>query len=228
MQIKLRAEDVQLTKTPDGVRASVPLISPAGPNDSRIVIYLNKEEGEKDWTGYTKGRGGIGYRLHIVRNGTGKKDILLEVQDEPQDSEYHLYYVDNTGRGLPIKSIHNETTRRTYLRFYTAEEAAAWEDWYISEHAEQHAINATREIRKVEHGVDKNGLHHSFAETFQVGNPDDEPYTVYSLKSSEPIPVHFGMTYQEEDGLRREDDEEYAVEFQRVMRDEADKVLNQF
>lgn len=106
-----------------------------------LTVYLKLEEGEVDYTGYAKTRGGVPYRMHIVRCGFTKdgkpnRQILLEPQDEPLSSssavvaeDYNLFAVATGYADLPIHNKQGETVRTPFLQFSSAEELASWEDW---------------------------------------------------------------------------------------------------
>jgi hypothetical protein len=135
---KLTKDQVVLTAMPSEgstrvVKAYVP--------DHKLTVYLKLEDGEKDYTGFAKTRGGVPYRMHIVRcgfNAEGKpnREILLEPQDEQLSSasaaiaEDHTLFAVATGYAdLPIHNKMGETLRKPFIQFYSAEELASWEDW---------------------------------------------------------------------------------------------------
>ena len=135
---KLNKDQVKLTAMPDEgstrvVKAYIP--------EHRLSFYLKLEEGEIDYTGYSKTRGGVPYRLHLVRcgfNAEGKpiRQILLEPQDENLSScsatvaeDYTLFAVATGYADLPIHNKMGETVRKPFIQFNSAEELAYWEDW---------------------------------------------------------------------------------------------------
>lgn len=139
---KLSKDQVKLTAMPDegSTRVVKAVVTPFG-DETRITFYLKLEEGEIDYTGYAKSRGGVPYRLHLVRcgfNAEGKpiRQILLEPQDENLSScsatvaeDYTLFAVATGYADLPIHNKMGETVRKSFIQFNSAEELASWEDW---------------------------------------------------------------------------------------------------
>ena len=157
---KLNPSQVQLTAMPDeGTTRVVKAYLP----DYKLTFYLKLEEGEIDYTGYTKSRGGVPYRLHLVRcgfNAKGKpnREILLEPQDEPLSSasatvaeDYTLFAVATGYADLPIHNKMGETVRKSFIAFNSAEELANWEDW-ISRKIVEDDMDIPYEIHSLQEG----------------------------------------------------------------------------
>lgn len=130
MRLPLKAEEMTLVAMPDTaeggkcVRAYVPAL--------KTTFYLNMEPGEIDYTGYAKGRAGIGYRLHLVRNANlAPRTIVLEMQNDIIEDEYKILMICQDERGLPLKSRMNETYRVPHIVFDTAAECADYEDYLV-------------------------------------------------------------------------------------------------
>lgn len=157
---KLKPEQLQLTAMPDEgttrvVKAYIP--------EHKLSFYLKLEEGEIDYTGYTKSRGGVPYRLHLVRcgfkaDGKPNREILLEPQDENLSScsatvaeDYTLFAVATGYADLPIHNKMGETVRKSFIQFNSAEELANWEDW-ISRKIVEDDMDIPYEIHSLQEG----------------------------------------------------------------------------
>jgi hypothetical protein len=161
---KLKHNQVKLTAMPDedSTRVVKAVVTPFD-NDVRMTFYLKLEAGEKDYTGYTKSRGGVPYRLHLVRcgfNAEGKpnREILLEPQDENLSScsatvaeDYTLFAVATGYADLPIHDKMGHTVRKSFIQFNSAEELASWEDW-ISRKIEEDDNDIPYEIHTLQDG----------------------------------------------------------------------------
>lgn len=136
---RLTADQVVLTAMPS--EGTTRIVKATVKDPVQVTIYLKLEEGEIDYTGYGKTRGGVPYRLHLVRcgfkaDGKPNRQIILEPQDEQLSScsavvaEDHTLFAVATGYAdLPIHNKMGETVRNSFLQFHSAEELASWEDW---------------------------------------------------------------------------------------------------
>lgn len=131
MRLPLKAEDMTLVAMPDTaeggkcVRAYI--------KELKTTFYLNMEPGEIDYTGYAKGRCGIGYRLHLVRNANlAPRTIVLEMQNDIIEDEYKILMVCQDERGLPLKSRMNETYRVPHIVFDNAHDCAEYEEYLLN------------------------------------------------------------------------------------------------
>jgi hypothetical protein len=135
MQMILKADQIQLTKMPNGVDGTKNVKMYL--KDFKCTIYMSKEVGEKDYTGFGKGRGGIAYRAHLVRNGNAPYTPVVQVQDDPQEKEYKILMKCLDERGLPlVDAKSNETRRVPTIVFDTAQECAEYEEHLIRTYEE--------------------------------------------------------------------------------------------
>ena len=136
MRLPLKAEDMQLVAMPDTaeggkcIRAYV--------KELKTTFYLNLEPGEIDYTGFAKGRCGIGYRLHLVRNaGLAPRTIVLEMQNDIIHDEYKILMICQDERGLPLKTRMNETYRVPHIVFDNAHDCAEYEEYLVNTYEEE-------------------------------------------------------------------------------------------
>lgn len=135
MQIVAKASELQIVRMPDGVDGTKCIKARyIGANCAQFVCYLNLEPGETDYTGYAKTRLGIGFRMHMVRNGNAPRMCIIEPQDDPIPQDYKILMVCLDSRGLPVKNAVNETQRFPFLVFEDAHDAAEYEEFLIREY----------------------------------------------------------------------------------------------
>jgi hypothetical protein len=153
MRLPLKAEDMTIVAMPDTaeggkcVRAYV--------KELKTTFYLNMEPGEIDYTGFAKGRCGIGYRLHLVRNANlAPRTIVLEMQNDVIEDEYKILMICQDERGLPLKSRMNETYRVPHIVFENAHDCAEYEDYltrtYDEEGRPSYSIRSWQENTPIE------------------------------------------------------------------------------
>lgn len=130
MRLQVDKSKMKLTPMPDGADGTKCVKAYLG--DHKVTFYLNLEPGEIDYTGYARNRGGIGYRMHLVRNGgLAPRTIVLELQDDPLEQDYKILMICLDERGLPLKNRVNETYRVPHIVFDNAADCAEYEDYLV-------------------------------------------------------------------------------------------------